>query len=105
MNKNNQIPIIKNTGNLGITLWLVLTIFAITPIIDHLVVILSHGFESYSDGLRIANSKKGILNTGEELSFFWNIFIRMPLIFFSGLGVVWIIDVAYGKIKTKVKRA
>ena len=69
-------------------LWLrfALGLFLILPIIcigntigDHLFILLGYGKQAYIDGLRVLDSKHGILSTGQELSFHHQ-FLRIGLI-------------------------
>lgn len=71
---------------------------------DTLFIIWRYGLQAYSDGLRFENSKRGILNTGEEL--IW--YIDVPRALFDViLGVifmivgVWLCDLWFSRNQRK----
>ena len=53
-----------------VTIILTILLFTviIIPLVDHTIIYFGYGMEAYSEGLRIQNSKLGILSDGRELS-------------------------------------
>ena len=73
---------------------------------DMLFIILRYGLDAYSDGLRFASSKHGVLTDGTELSFLEE-FFRIPLILFLVFGfmfvVLWAFDDLIGLLRNRKK--
>ena len=73
---------------------LILGMLLVLPIIftgiaigDYLFVIICYGSDAYADGLRVLDSKHGILNTGEEIRGIHEV-LRTLLIYFSLLPMM-----------------
>ncbi len=64
-----------------------ISLFLMIPKIDDLIVIIFYGFENFSNGLYLQNSKNGILSDGSNLKIEANIvrsLFLLFILFFSG---------------------
>lgn len=62
----------------------------IVPLVDKLYVILVYGSDAFfQEGLRIVNSKQGIVSNGDKITGFW-IFVRGIMVFIP-MGIVFLV--------------
>jgi len=101
--KSTKWPFFCKHMRLGVLLAFCPLVWASVTIMDFLVIIWAFGKKAYfEEGLRFANSKKGILSNGQHLAIGWEI-IRASLILTLIIIFMWIIDIIVGILKKKLK--